>query len=69
MEFQEIFTDLIAWESLIAVAIFAAFLIGAFILQLIIKTTANHIGKKSPNHIVPLIGNIIINCGVPMSLP
>ena len=53
MEFQEIFTDLIAWESLIAVAIFAAFLIGAFILQLIIKTTANHIGKKSPNHIVP----------------
>lgn len=53
MEFQEIFTDLIAWESLIAVAIFAAFLIGAFILQLVIKTTANHIGKKSPNHIVP----------------
>ena len=53
MEFQEIFTDLIAWESLIAVAIFAAFLIGGFILQLIIKTTANHIGKKSPNHIVP----------------
>ena len=53
MEFREIFNDLVAWESLIAVAIFAAFLVGAFILRLIIKTTANHVEKKSPDHIFP----------------
>jgi len=53
VEFREIFAELIAWESLIAVAIFVAFLIGAIVLRIVIKTTASHIEKKSPDHIVP----------------
>jgi len=53
VDLRQSFSDLIAWESLIAIAIFVAFLVGAIVISLIIKASANHIEKRSPDHIVP----------------
>lgn len=52
LTFRQFFDQVIAWESLIALAIFAAFLIGGLVLRFSLKKAADHLERRSPDSFV-----------------
>jgi small-conductance mechanosensitive channel len=49
LTFEQFFDQIIAWESLIALGLFAAFLVGAVVLRLILKKAADHLEQRAPD--------------------
>ncbi len=57
LTFGRFFDQIVAWESLIALAVFAAFMVSGFILRFVLKKAAEHLEKRSPDSFVPQMIN------------
>ena len=51
--FGRFFDQLIAWESLFALALLAAFAVGAFVLRIVLNAVAGRLEKRGPESLVP----------------
>lgn len=51
--FARFFDQLIAWESLFALAVLAAFAVGAFVLRIFLNVAAGRLESRGPDSIVP----------------
>jgi small-conductance mechanosensitive channel len=57
LTFERFFDQIIAWESLIALGVFSAFMVGAFILRFILKKVSGHLEQRAPDSFVPQMLN------------
>ena len=52
LTFGRFFDQIVAWESLIALGIFAAFVVGGFVLYFVLKKASDHLEQRSPDSFV-----------------
>ena len=57
LTFDRFFDQIVAWESLVALGLFAAFMLGAFILRFVLKKVTDHLEERAPDSFVPQMLN------------
>ena len=57
LTFERFFDQIIAWESLVALGVFAAFMVGAFVLRFVLKKITDHLEQRAPDSFVPQMLN------------
>ena len=64
LTFDRFFDQIVAWESLVALGLFSAFMIGSFVLRFTLKKAAQHLEERAPDSFVPQMLNAARGPGV-----